>query len=170
MGRGEGQLGAVLWLRKSQITAPLCCVLIAASYTPTSPLVKRSSKTPCPVVMPKRDLALVGGDWVNIQEIIKETFVLTLKQLEKQNESIAKLGRTIKTLEAELVTRPRKDDIDRLVESRCRHHQSQQCVDDKGLDKLKSKVSNIKIEVKQPSSYASSHRHRHLIVILKHSS
>jgi hypothetical protein len=65
--------------------------------------------------MPKRDLALVGGDWVNIQEIIKETFVLTLKQLEKQNESMAKLGRTIKTLEAELVTRPTKDDIVRLT-------------------------------------------------------
>ena len=102
------------------------------------------------VMMSKTDLIRGEGEWRNMQDVIRRSFVLLMDQNEQQQERIVRLEQTVQALQSAVALKPTKQELDEIVEAKLKY--LAKITTRLEIDDVRQQLADVKATVERKAS------------------
>jgi hypothetical protein len=98
------------------------------------------------------DLIHGEGEWKNMQDVIRRSFLLSFDQIQKQQEQISKLVDVVTNLRSQLSKKPCRDDIQTMIDTSISNMKSHRYAKTSEIDEMKTKIIDFQTDLERKAS------------------
>lgn len=98
------------------------------------------------------DLIHGEGEWKNMQDVIRRSFLLSFDQIQRQQEQISKLVDVVTNLRSQLSKKPCRDDITTMIDTSISNMKSHRYAKATEIDEMKTKILDFQADLERKAS------------------